>query len=151
MWCSWIGTGVGALPLGVSRKIAMICAAGSGPRAYRPIDAMLALGTRARIGTQRGELAAQAAAATETVRDSPYILARPAISTWRYAAIAAAAWRSESLGEELNCSAKATAHASGKMSSSPAWTPSRMPVATTWGELFSMSKPLLMAVSTAPG
>ena len=35
------------------------------------IDAMLALGTRARIGTPRGELAARAAAATETVLRQP--------------------------------------------------------------------------------
>ena len=35
------------------------------------LDAMLALGTRARIGTPRDELAAQAAAATETVLRQP--------------------------------------------------------------------------------
>ena len=63
----------------------------------------------------------------------------------------AAYWRSSALAAPLlQLCARDSDIGSGKISSCPFSTPSKMPRATNSGEAFGMSRPLVMSVSTGP-
>src|SRR5271165_5909534 len=67
------------------------------------------------------------------------------------AATIAAIWRSEVFGDDSNCRPNSTANGSGRMSSWPASTPSRIADATSRAEALGTSSSRLISVSTGPG